>query len=458
MQLTFRSKLLLGQMLLVGVVMAIVTFTLDRSLSADLRGQLEQRLEQQALGSATWINQNRHPEKLVSRLSDAVDADVTLFDLRGQLVAASPGADTAPGDELDRARAHGMARGVRGTAHGEVAHVVVQTAGGLLRLSAPLSDIDATVRAMRERLLYAFLVGALSSLVLVFLLSSVVSRPLRVMRQAADRIARGDYAVELPTPTRDDFGLLSASLSTLASQLERDMARIERLERVRRDFIANVSHELRTPITAIQGCAEILNDSDTEPAERREFAEACHRNAKRLGALVTGLLKLSRLEARGHEDVVVEPVDIHGIGRHVVESASVREDANELTIELDLDEELIAAADPLAVEQVLDNLVDNAIKYGAGGKVVVEGTVVGDEIRLRVSDRGEGIAPEHLPRIFERFYRVDPGRSRERGGTGLGLSITRHLVELMRGRIEVESQLGEGTCFTLWLPRAVTTM
>ena len=141
MQLTFRTKLLAGQMLLVGVVMAIVTFTLDRSLSADLQAQLEQRLEQQAMGSATWINQNRHPEKLVSRLSDAVSADVALFDLRGNLVAASPGADTTVAGELEAAKMSGKARGVRTTPNGEVAQVVVQTAGGLLRLFVQVRNL-----------------------------------------------------------------------------------------------------------------------------------------------------------------------------------------------------------------------------------------------------------------------------------------------------------------------------
>lgn len=458
MQLTFRSKLLAGQLILVAVVMAIVTLTLDRSLSADLREQLEQRLLQQALGSASWIDQNRHPDKLVTRLADTIGADVTLFDFEGAIVASSLGssADSSVdgGAELVAARQTGVGRAVRPSKGRDVAHVAVPTAAGLLRLSAPLSDIDSTLAEMRLRLLYASLVGVLTSMILVVGVSMVVSRPLRTMRQAADRIAAGEYDVELPPRTEDDFGKLAASLGTLASQLRGDMARIERLERVRRDFVANVSHELRTPITAIQGCAEILVDPDTDPEDSREFAEACHRHAQRLGALVAGLLRLSRLEARGEEDVVVEPVDVTSIGQRAVETAKARSEELAVDIVLDMPEELVAAADPLAVEQVLDNLVDNAVKYGAsGGLVTVEGRTEGDHVVIAVSDQGEGIAEEHLSRIFERFYRADAGRSREHGGTGLGLAITKRLVEAMSGRIEVDSHPGEGTRFTVRLPR-----
>lgn len=460
MQITFRSKLLAGQLILVALVMAIVTLTLDRSLSADLQGQLEERLLQQALGSANWINQNRHPDKLVARLADTVGADVTLFDREGAVIASSRGPTEAGssvdgGAELVAARQTGVGRAVRPSQGRDVAHVAVPTATGLLRLSAPLSDIDSTLAEMRLRLLYASLVGVLTSMILVVGVSMVVSRPLRTMRQAADRIAEGDYDVELPPRTDDDFGKLAASLGTLARQLRGDMARIERLERVRRDFVANVSHELRTPITAIQGCAEILVDPETDPEDGREFAEACHRHAQRLGALVTGLLRLSRLEARGEEDVVVEPVDLTSIGRRVVETAKARAEQPALDIQLTMPDELVAAADPLAVEQALDNLVDNAIKYGAsGGVVLVEGRTDGDQVVISVRDEGEGIAEEHLSRIFERFYRADAGRSREHGGTGLGLAITKRLVEAMGGTIEVVSQPGEGTRFTVHLPRA----
>ncbi|MEQ9319304.1 MAG: ATP-binding protein, partial [Polyangiaceae bacterium] len=280
-------------------------------------------------------------------------------------------------------------------------------------------------------------------------------RPSRTMRQDADRIEEGDYDVEHPPLNDDDFGKLAASLGTLASQLRGDMARIERLERVRRDFVANVSHELRTPITAIQGCAEILVDPDTDPEEGREFAEACHRHAQRLGALVTGLLRLSRLEARGEEDVVVEPVDLTSIGQRVVETARARAEQPALEIRLAMPDELVAAADPLAVEQVLDNLVDNAIKYGAaGGLVLVEGHTDDTEVVIAVADEGDGIAEEHLSRIFERFYRADAGRSREHGGTGLGLAITKRLVEAMGGTIDVHSNPATGTRFTVRLPRA----
>src|SRR4030095_923778 len=172
--------------------------------------------------------------------------------------------------------------------------------------------------------------------------------------RAADRIARGEYDVELPPRTPDDFGLLSDTLASLASQLRSDMARIEQLERVRRDFIANVSHELRTPITTIQGYAETLLDAEPEAAARREFTEAIHRHALRLGALTAQLLRLSELEARAPAEGVHEAVDVGEIAAHVVGDARTRSDG--ASIETRFDGDLIALGDPLSVEQILDNL------------------------------------------------------------------------------------------------------
>jgi two-component system phosphate regulon sensor histidine kinase PhoR len=221
---------------------------------------------------------------------------------------------------------------------------------------------------------------------------------------------------------------------------------------VGRDFVADASHELRTPVTAIQGYAETLLHTPVDEATRQEFLEIIHRHARRIGALVEDLLALSELEARPAEQAVRERVEIAAIAAHV--RATLRDRAAErgTHVQVDVDERTVARGDPAGVEQVIENLVENAIKYGRddGGAVRIVGRREGDHATLQVVDDGPGVAPQHLPLLFERFYRVAAGR--ERGGTGLGLAIAKHLVESMGGSIDVKSQVGRGTVFRVTLP------
>jgi two-component system phosphate regulon sensor histidine kinase PhoR len=172
-----------------------------------------------------------------------------------------------------------------------------------------------------------------------------------------------------------------------------------------------------------------------------------------MGRLVEDLLRLAELEARRPEATPREEVAVAGLAAQVARTVAAHADAAGTTVSCEVPDDLLAVADPVGVEQVLENLVDNAIKYGRrGGRVRVGGRRVGRRVEVSVSDDGGGIAPEHLGRIFERFYRVDPGRSREMGGTGLGLAIVKHLCEAMGGGITVESEVGRGTTFRVELP------
>ena len=233
----------------------------------------------------------------------------------------------------------------------------------------------------------------------------------------------------------------------------RDVTERKRLERVRQDFVANVSHELRTPIAAILGYAETLRSGAlADAAHAPQMVEIIHRQSERLGELVSDLLELSRLDA-GERPLSSTPVSLNEVARQASEAMEQRAAGKRLSFQLRIPEDLTARADPKALEQVLLNLLDNAIKYTPeGGTVELVGERVGDRAQLSVKDTGLGIEAKHLPRLFERFYRVDRGRSREQGGTGLGLSIVRHLVHGMEGEVRVASQLGVGSTFTVVLP------
>lgn len=235
-----------------------------------------------------------------------------------------------------------------------------------------------------------------------------------------------------------------------------DITRLKTLEVMRRDFVANVSHELRTPLTIIKGFAETLKEENaTLPEETRgRFVDKIVNNARRLHFLVEDLLTLSRLESTPEQVVpVVQP--IQPLVDEIAEHARSRLESSRQMLRIEVDEGIQDFAfDRFRIHQVLDNLVDNAFRYAPDFKQLVlrlRPSADGAFIECRVEDDGPGIPVKDLPHIFERFYRVDKGRSRERGGTGLGLSIMKHIVQLHGGSVWAESELGQGTaiCFTL---------
>lgn len=232
-----------------------------------------------------------------------------------------------------------------------------------------------------------------------------------------------------------------------------DVTEIRRLESLRRDFVANVSHELRTPVTAVLSAAEtlrVVQRKDPEAAE--QFLAIIERNGERLQRLIEDLLDLSRIESRELK-LKPEVLAFQAFALHVATLFKERAQKKDLRVLVDVAEDVEVYADRRALEQVVTNLVDNAVKYCPEGSAVTIGaTLDGPLARLTVSDTGPGIEAHHLPRLFERFYRVDPGRSRDVGGTGLGLAIVKHLSEAMDGSVRVTSEPGRGICFTVSLP------
>ncbi len=234
----------------------------------------------------------------------------------------------------------------------------------------------------------------------------------------------------------------------------RDLTETERVEKTRRDFIANVSHELRTPLTSIQGYTETLLDGAAENGHSREFLEIIRKNAARMSRLTEDLLTLARVES-GEQRFDPEPTPPTELLNDAVES--FREVARAQDIELAIEEtvETPVNADREAIHQVFSNLIENAMKYAASGRRVLLGAKNAERaVQFYVRDFGPGVPSEHLPRLFERFYRVDKARSREFGGTGLGLAIAKHIVLAHQGSIHAESELNHGSTFLFTLPLA----
>ena len=266
-----------------------------------------------------------------------------------------------------------------------------------------------------------------------------------VLRDESERFLQAHGTVLRDTRAQDIGALIVLN----------DVTRLRRLENIRRDFVANVSHELKTPVTAIKGSVETLLDGALQkPQDARRFLEIVARQADRLNAIIDDLLALSRIEqeAERHE-IPLQRGRLGEVLRGALQACEVGAAAKSIRIECSCPESLQARINPPLLEQAMVNLIDNAVKYSRpDSEVLVEALREGGEVLIRVRDHGSGIGAEHLPRLFERFYRVDKARSRKAGGTGLGLAIVKHIVQAHSGRIAVTSVPGKGSTFTVYLP------
>ncbi|HKC51623.1 MAG TPA: ATP-binding protein [Myxococcota bacterium] len=254
------------------------------------------------------------------------------------------------------------------------------------------------------------------------------------------------------------LGVQAASFSIAGTKgavaVFHDMTEVRRLETVRRDFVANASHEIKTPLTAIRGFAETLLGAALPERETRSYLQIILNHSERLSRLVEDLLELSRLESGSHK-LAPSAFDVAALATQLCEELEPRIRERGFDVRVQGEDAPQALADPRAVEQILQNLLDNALKYSDSGKRIdVRVRGAGPSVRVDVADRGPGIPEADRARIFERFYRVDRGRSREQGGTGLGLAIVKHLVQASGGEIWVTSTPGEGSTFSFTLPAA----
>lgn len=357
---------------------------------------------------------------------------------------------------------------------------IAQVAGALDRTARRLEENFAAIRESRSEL-EALLNSMTDGVIAVSpdlkvrwanqAIASIVHQPVRIGSPVIELLRHPDFLATLNATLKSGrrehaiaaslYGRRSFSVTTeplpdggVVTVLH-DISEVERVEKTRRDFIANVSHELRTPLTSIRGYAETLLESDGALNDStREFLDVIRRNAERMGRLTEDLLVLARVES-GEDKLDLRP---QSVSQLLAEAASsLQESARAAAVELAVEDvgDWMVMADAYAVHQVFSNLISNALRYAQSGKKITIGAQEKpDGIEVFVRDFGPGIASEHLPRIFERFYRVDKARSRESGGTGLGLAIVKHIVLNHGGSVRVESAVGHGSTFFFVLPKA----
>lgn len=315
--------------------------------------------------------------------------------------------------------------------------------------SNPMSQVYVDFRAsFNEALMYAAFTAMLAALALSFLFSRGVIAPVLAMSQATQRIADGRYEERVQAVGQDELAQLAIRFNQMAEKLDQ-------VESMRRRLIGDVSHELRTPLTAIKGSMEGLIDG-VLPANDETFQQI-HAEADRLNRLVDDLQELSRVEARAYQ-LDFRSLDVSSLVQIVTKRITPQAESKRVSLYVDLIPDLppVLADEDRAV-QILTNLTGNAMQYTPeGGKIMISAQRVKDNIQFSIRDTGVGIPPEHLPHIFDRFYRVDKSRSRQSGGgSGIGLTIAHALVEAHDGRIWVESEgEGKGSTFNFTLPIA----
>jgi two-component system phosphate regulon sensor histidine kinase PhoR len=464
-------KLLASAVVLIAVTVLVLDFYITGLIGRNEAESIEQRLEAQArilAGEALQVP----PGELRLWAHEAGEralARVTVIDRNGGVAADSE-------HDPESMEPHGTRSEVIDALHGRVGIAIRHSRtlgrdlcylaypmrnGAVLRLSLPLRDIDAAVRAVRMRIVLVSMLAGGLALAIAYYVSRSLTRRIRRIQSFAEGLLEAGSPKELLPDSADELGDLAVSLSRMARQLDDlierlrlETARLERVERVRKDFVANVSHELRTPLTAIRGYAETLLDGALEDQENnRRFLEIIKAHTIRLNNIASDLLTLSELES-GRSVAEPEPVFVRGVLETAVRAVEAQAAVQNVRVICARVEDFEVTGYRIRLEQALVNLIDNAVKFNKpGGEVRIEATRgPGGTARISVSDTGVGIPREDLSRIFERFYRVDKARSREVGGTGLGLSIVRHAIERMNGSVTVHSEVGGGSTFTITLP------
>ena len=322
---------------------------------------------------------------------------------------------------------------------------------GALLLNAPILNAQRFMSEIYQYIAVIGIIAIILSWVLAKLLSGRMVKPLIEMRESAAAMAHGDYTGRIAVKGEDEVADLANSLNSLAQDLADFVDKTERMEQLRRDFVANVSHELRTPVTIIRGYNEAMLDRTvTDPEKIERYQTLIRDETVRLEGLVRELLDVSRLQARVEKDF--EPVPLDNVVKEVREKLSVKAQEKNITLTIDVDGDSYINALGARIVQLVMILADNAIKYtNAGGHVKISAKKQpGGKIALSVEDDGIGIAEHDKEMVWERFYKADKSHSKAIGGTGLGLAIAREIIDMHKAQMELESELGKGTEIRIW--------
>lgn len=435
--------------ILVNVLVVIVSISLTTVLASRMTGSEYRRIQdigdragQDRLvamltdvyrASGSW----RDVQATVEQMSAVTGERISVVDVSGTVVGDSAGEMIGRSYPLHRLPPFGKIF-VNGAYVGTVV-----TDPSLVQRPPKPDSFEVTLNRM---MLISASAAGIVAILFTFLISRRVTQPVEELTAAARKMEKGDLSVRVDVHSRDEIGQLGQAFNAMADGLSR-------MEQLRRNMVNDVAHELRTPLTNLRGYLEAAREGVVAPDAG--FVENLYEETMLLNRLTDDLRDLSLVEARQLR-LERQPVDVGALARAAVDAIRLQADARGVGVGAEIAADLPPAdADPSRVAQVLRNLLNNALDFTPeGGRVTVGAGVEGNAIRVDVRDTGVGIAPEQLPLIFERFYRVDPSRTRSTGGAGLGLTIVKNLVEAHGGRVWAESTPGSGSTFSFTLPLA----
>ncbi len=453
MKLVYR--LLIFSLGLITVLVMVVVVIVDTRLQERIIAERAAELRREARLIASQWTGDSDAFTIAQNAAAAVGGRVSLVSPGGAIVAdaatggepVSP-AGTSPG-RPEIAKALGGETGIATEATpgigGHEIYVAIPATRGAVRVGVHTRTLDAIFDTARRDLVTAGFFALAWAFLLALMFARYVSRPIIQLRDVAAALARREFGKHPPIDAPGEVGDLAESLEHLS-------ARLESLENIRRDFIANVSHELCSPLTIASGFAITLANQDPPPEARKQFARAIVSNTTRMQRVIDDMLDLSRIESGGWIPRP-EAVALQNAVDEVFESLGPAASAKGIALVSTLDSaSATVQADRSAVRQIVANLTENALRHTSTGRIEVFSESTGDGTWIGVRDTGEGIAPHHLPRIFERLYRADKGRARRSGGSGLGLAIVKHMAEAHGGRVAAQSEPGIGTTIRAFLP------
>jgi two-component system, OmpR family, phosphate regulon sensor histidine kinase PhoR len=471
-----KSKIILTYILLSLVIVTSVGVVLSMQLEEYFKDRLIRQLSTQSDMVLTSLEQDstetfgQFYDRMI-RLAREGNIRITFIRLDGRVLADSdvdqaalPGVENhANRPEVIEASRQGFGSNTRhsATVGKDLLYVAkklekaprafVMAGAGFIRLSMHLEDVNQAIRDIRWKILF---VGG-SVLVLVIIVSSFISRqvssPIEKVAEQVERIRLGDLDQRIEVRSNDEIRNVARAINELLDKVKSDIVQLKKLEKIRTEFLGNVSHELRTPIFSLQGFLETLLDGAIDdPRVNRVFIEKALSHSRRLNALLGDLIEISRIES-GDMKMSFRYFSIAAFLEMILSDMLPLAESKRIRLAFDHPgEDYEVFGDRERLKQVLVNLIDNAIKYNTvdGSVVLTYAKTPAGFVRVSVTDTGLGIREEDLPRIFERFYRVDRERSREAGGTGLGLAIVKHIVEAHGSSMRVTSAFGKGSSFS----------
>ena len=475
MSKSLRAKFVLIMLLVILLLMTIVLVFLVRGVQSfyteEFFSEMKSVFTQTALVSE--LRRAAREEDAVARMEellavflgelgiDKTTRNFYILDSAGQVLATSDPSSDAPVNITPNILSAIMGEETyTGNPRGDYMDVAVPISdgGGGARYIVYVIDNKMTAQSLNAEIftliLEAVVIGFAISIVISLVISKTLLSPIQGMTKAAEAMADGDFSTKIRVESEDEIGILATTFNDMAMQIETMLEKLKNAEMLRREFVANVSHELRTPLTSIRTYAETISETEGIPQETEaEFLHVIINESDRMTKIVQDLLELSRFDS-GNSKLSFERFSIEKSIRDVYAAIALEARKRGHVLNLELEWKLpMIIGDRAKVEQVLMNIITNALKYTPdGGKIDISGGRAGSDIWVRIDDTGIGIPASDIARVFDRFYRVDKARSRESGGTGLGLSIAREIVTRHNGDISIESKAGAGTSVTIALP------